>query len=173
MSEERVYEWEVAEVGHESPPITLEVTAENIAGFCRAVRYENPAYLSEGTAQAIGLPGIIAPPAMVYAYAPLQRHEMMKALGYTPPEEASKPWTTPFVGSDISYQGVFARPGDAITSVTRVGDKFERKGHKFIRFQVTAHNQRGELVAEYTYTCLWRYAKGQKKREGKTPPTSG
>ena len=165
MSHERVYEWEVAEVGHESPPITLEVTAENIASYCRGVRYESPVYFSEGSAKAVGLPGIVAPPTMVYSYAPLRRHEMMRSLDYTPPEEAASPRSTPFVGSEIEFQGVFVRPGDAITSVTRLVDKFERKGNRFLTFQVTAHNQRGDLVAQYSYTCLWWYGKGQKARE--------
>jgi len=165
MSPERVYEWDVAEVGHESPPITLDVTEENIARFCRGVRYENPIYLSEGSAKAIGLSGIVAPPAMVYSYAPLRRHDLMRAYAYTPPEQAADPRSTPFVGSVIEFEGIFVRPGDSITSVTRLADKFERKGNKFLTFQVTAHNQRGELVARYKYTCLWWYARGQKARQ--------
>lgn len=165
-SEERVYEWEVAQVGDQAPPYRYEVSEENIADYCRAVGYENPVYINEGTARAMGFPGLFAPPTMLYTYAPHRRSDLMAARGYIAPEQsAENPRSTPFVATEIRFQGGLVRPEDVITSTTRVADKYERQGNKYVTFQVTAQNQRGESVADYTYTCLWEYAKGQRVRE--------
>lgn len=163
--EEKIYEWDVAEVGDESPPFIFEVTKERIADYCKAVRYDNPIYLSDEAAREAGFPGIIAPPTMLYTYAPMRRVDLINAKGYVAPEQAKNPRSTPFVSSEITFQGVLVRPGDVITSTTKVVEKFERKGNKFITFLITGHNQRGEKVAEYKYTCIWEYAKGRKVRE--------
>jgi len=158
---EATYGWDVAEVGDTAPPYVFEVTAEKIAEYCRAARYENPAYTNQAAARDSGLPGLIAPPAMVFTYAPLCRAELMAAKGYiTPEQSAERPRATPFVSVAIDFQGVMVAPGDVISSVTSVQDKFQRCGKRFITFRVVAHNQRDELVADYHYTCLWPQAEG-------------
>ena len=156
MEEEKIYEWEVAEIGDESPPFVYEMTPEKIADYCRAVGYENPVYLNDGAAREMGFPGIFAPPTMFYTYAPQRRQDLMAARGYLAPEQSvHRPRSTPFVSTEIRFQGWLVRPGDVVTSTTRVVDKFQRRGNKFITFRVDAHNQRSELVAEYDYVCLW------------------
>ena len=47
----RVYEWDVAQIGDQSPPYAYEVTADKIADYCRAVRYENPIYVNDAAAR--------------------------------------------------------------------------------------------------------------------------
>jgi len=37
------------------------------------------------------------------------------------------------------------------------------RGNKFVTFGVSAVNQRRQLVAEYDYTCIFEYAKGQRQ----------
>jgi acyl dehydratase len=154
--EEKVYQWEVAEVGDTAPPYVYQVSAERIADYCRAVRYENPVYVNDGAAREQGFPGIFAPPTMLYTYAPQRRNDVMASRGYVAPEQAERnPRATPFVSTHIRFQGVLVRPGDVVTSTTSVVDKFQRRDNKFITFRVTARNQEGTLVAEYDYTCLW------------------
>ena len=41
-------------------------------------------------------------------------------------------------------------------------EKYERRGSKFVTFRVEAINQRGEKAAEYDYTCIFEYGKGQR-----------
>jgi acyl dehydratase len=41
-------------------------------------------------------------------------------------------------------------------------EKYERRGSKFVTFRVEAINQRREKAAEYDYTCIFEYAKGQR-----------
>ena len=152
---ERIYEWDMAQVGDESPAYVYEVTRENIADYCRAVRYENPVYVNDGAAREVGLPGAVAPPTMMYTYAPQRRVALIEAQGCIAPEQSASPRSTPFVSTSVQFQGAYVRPGDVISSVTRVADKFERRGHRFITFHVSAINQHGQRVVEYDYVCLW------------------
>ena len=163
---ENIYQWDVAQVGDQSPPYVYEVTQEKIANYCRAVRYENPVYVHDGAAKEVGFPGAFAPPTMLFTYAPQRRTDLIAARGYIAPEQSrERPHSTPFVSANIQFQGATVQSGDVITSVTRVADKLERRGNKFIVFHVSAHNQRGEGVAEYDYTCIWEFARGQKVRK--------
>ena len=155
-SPEKIYEWEVAQIGDASPPFVYPVTAENIADYCRAVQYENPIYTNEGAAKEAGHEGILAPPTMIYTYAPQRRVDVVAARGYVAPEQSlAAPRSTPFVATEVRFQGASVVPGDTVTSVTWVADKFQRRDNKFITFRVTAHNQRNELIVEYDYVCLW------------------
>ena len=137
---ELIYEWDVARIGDEAPAYVYEVTRENIADYCRAVRYENPIYTSDGTAKEVGLPGAVAPPTMMYTYAPQRRSAVIEAQGYIAPEQSQvQPPQHPL----RLHQGPLPRclrpPGDTITSITRVSDKTERRGNKFLTFHVSAH----------------------------------
>ena len=85
-----------------------------------------------------------------------RRHDVMSAKGYIAPDQSRlNPRSTPFVSTATSFQGILVCPGDIITSITKVVGKSRRQGDKFITFQVTAHNQRGKMVAQYDYVCLW------------------
>ena len=171
---EQIYEWEVAQTGDESQPYSYEVTAERIADYCRAVGYENPVYVTDAAAREMGFPGVFAPPTMLYVYAPQRRHDLMSARGYTAPEQsAHDPRSTPFVSTHIHFQGSLVRPGDVITSTTRVIDKSQRGGNKYLTFRVTGHNQRGEKVAKYDYTCLWETSTRKSPKERRSPDKPG
>ena len=45
--------------------------------------------------------------------------------------------------------------GDTITARTSLMEKEERENGRYLTFTVTAHNQDGELVAEYEVEYLW------------------
>ena len=132
------------------------MTAEKIIEYCRAARYENLAYTSQPAAREAGLPGIIAPPAMVFTYAPVQLAGLAAARGRKLPDgltrfiESAGPAT-----ASIAFQGVMVVPGDAISSFTSVQDKFQQEEDRFATIRVVAHNQRGDLVADYSLTCRW------------------
>ena len=153
---DEVYDWLAVQVGDQSLSYTYVVTHEAISDYCRAVGYENPIYGNDQAAREVGFPGAFAPATMLYTYAPQRRQELMMAKGYLAPEQSpDAPKSTPFVATRINFQGVLVRPGDVIMSTTRVSEKSERRGRRFVTFRVTAHNQRRELVGEYDYTCLW------------------
>ncbi|MEE8443611.1 MAG: MaoC family dehydratase, partial [Dehalococcoidia bacterium] len=131
MTTEKIYEWDVAREGDESPPFMVEVTQESIADYCNAVRYDNPVYLDDEAAKAAGFPGIIAPPTMVFSFCPMRRVDFIKARGYIAPEQSDvAPRSTPYTSGDVKFLGVLVRPGDVISSTVKVHEKYERKGNK-------------------------------------------
>ncbi|MDP8924014.1 MAG: MaoC family dehydratase N-terminal domain-containing protein [Chloroflexota bacterium] len=161
LSEEQIaalptYDWDVAEVGHAAPPFTFAVTEEAIARYCLAVRNENPLFVDPKAAAAGPFGGIIAPPPFAFMCSPLRRNEVMHAQGYAAPEEKAE-YQTPYAKAEL-FPRRQIRPGDEITSVVSLEEKYERRGNKFITWRVRAADARGEPVHEYTYTIIWRQA---------------
>ena len=153
---DQIYSWEVAQIGDESPPFVYEVTADKIADYCRAVRYENPVYVNDAAAREMGLPAAPAPAAMAYVYAPQRIRNLIAAKDRVAPNRSGqRSHGSDFISTRLRLQGVLVRPGDRITSVTRVVDKTERGDDRFITFGVTARNQRDERVAEYDCVYPW------------------
>jgi acyl dehydratase len=151
-----LYDWDIAKVGDMAPPLTVKVTEENIASYCAAVRNNNPLYLDRAVALRGPFGDIIAPPTFVFMCAPPRRNEVMHACGFASPEEKADR-ATPYAKSEVFFHRPI-RPGDEITSVVRLDDKYERRGSQFMTWRVNAYNARGESVVEYTYTIIWRQA---------------
>ena len=152
--------WQDVVVGDSSPAYVYEVTAEKIFEFCRAARYENLAYTNQPAARELGLPGIVAPPSMLFAFAPLLAEGNALQLGFSIADQREDqgnkaPLTGTGVATSIEFQGALVVPGDLISSVTSVKDKSQEQGNRFITLQVVAHNQRGDLVADYSSTIPW------------------
>ena len=145
------YTWNLAEVGDSAPASSREVTDVEIAEYCRAARYENLVYTNQPAAQETGLPGIIAPPAMILAIAQPRLADLAAQRGRQLPASLSHNPTS----ITIRYQGVFIRPGDVIAAQTRLAGKEEREGNRYLTFTVEVHNQEGQLVAEYDAEYLW------------------
>lgn len=156
IDEMPMYEWEVASVGDMAPPFSFAVTEESIAGYCEAVRNDNPLYLDADVARRGPFGGIIAPPTFIFMCAPARRNEVMHAHGYASPEEKADR-ATPYAKAEVFFQRPI-RPGDEIVSVIRLDDKYERRGNQFMTWRVNAHTAQGESVAEYVYTIIWRRA---------------
>lgn len=145
--------WDFAAIGDESSAGVYEVTAEKIAHFCRQARYENLVYTSEPAAREAGFPGIIAPPGMVFVYAPVRLSELISDR--VPAGPGPKPGALTTARVDINCQGTLVTPGDVITSVTSVQEKFQEGEDRFLTLRVTGVNQRNELVADYCWTYRW------------------
>jgi acyl dehydratase len=150
------YDWDIARIGDTAPPFTYAVTEASIADYCLAIRNENPLYLDAEAARRGPFGGIIAPPAYAFKCSPLRRNEVMHARGYASPEEKAE-YQTPYAKAELIPRRPI-RPGDEITSVVTLEDKYERRGNTFITWRVSASDARGEPVHEYTYTIIWRQA---------------
>jgi acyl dehydratase len=117
------------------------------------------------SARKEGYKGVVAPPTMVFTYAPMERGLIFNSRGFLSPEQSNPPRSTPFVGSEVFFQDTPVYAGDTVTSVTTIDRTWESKsGNRFVAFRVVGHNQRGEKVADYLYNVIWEYAKGQKGR---------
>ena len=151
------YTWNSAELGDTSPPASREIAATDIAEYCGAARYENLVYTNQPAARETGLPGIVAPPAMVLAFAPPRLSDLAGARGCSlPPNLSQNP-----VGITLRFQGILVSHGDTITAQTRLTAKEERDGIRYLTFTITAHNQDGHLVAEYDVEYLWEGPESQ------------
>ena len=134
-------------IGQESAPKTMEVEKGAIIKFAQAIGDDNPLYNDEVAARESRFGGLIAPPTFLRS-AVTARPEL--------------PFDVPFErvldgGSDWEY---FApvRPGDQITSVSRIEDMNERNGSiglmLIFTIVVTYTNQFGQVVATQTSTSI-------------------
>jgi acyl dehydratase len=149
-----VYDWDVAAMGQRALPLTFEVTEASIADYCRAVRDTSPLYLDHA----------VAPPTYAFVCAPPRRHELMHAYGFAAPEEKDVR-ATPFAKCELFFSRP-VRPGDRITSVVRLEDRYERRGSQFLTFGVSAVDEHAQPVVEYTYTVIWRQGPPQPRPAG-------
>lgn len=57
------------------------------------------------------------------------------------------------MGDDDVF-GVPARPGDQLLTQLRIIDKFERKGRKFLKYEMRTQNQANDLVCSVTVAVI-------------------
>jgi acyl dehydratase len=153
---ERLWDYDAVEPGQAGPPTVVSITRENVAEYARLS--QDPDYAG----------GPLAMPTMVISYAPLQRNDIARNNGFVALEESrSARRQTPFAKCEARW----FRPvqaGDTISGNRRVLEKYQRRGSKFVVFRVQATNQHGDLVAEYDYTCIFDYARGQRATPGES-----
>ena len=134
-------------IGQESAPQIMEVEKGAIIKFAQAIGDDNPLYNDEVAARESRFGGLIAPPTFLRS-AVTARPEL--------------PFDVPFErvldgGSDWEYF-VPVRPGDKITSVSRIEDMNERNGSiglmLIFTIVVTYTNQFGQVVATQTSTSI-------------------
>lgn len=152
--QERLWEYDTVEPGQAGPPTVVSITRENVAEYARLS--QNPDFTG----------GPLAMPTMLISYAPLLRNDIAQNNGFVALEESrSARRQTPFAKCEARW----FRPvqaGDTITGDRRVLEKYQRRGSKFVVFRVQAANQHGDRVAEYDYTCIFDYARGQRAATG-------
>ena len=57
------------------------------------------------------------------------------------------------MGDDDVF-GVPARAGDTLLTRMRIVEKFERKGRRFMKYEMTTENERGELVCSVAFAAI-------------------
>ncbi|HEY49690.1 MAG TPA: hypothetical protein G4O13_06565 [Dehalococcoidia bacterium] len=129
-----------------------EVTMWGIRRFLEATTDENPLWQDEDYARKTRWGGIIAPPAFLEAFNPAN-HAFRK---YPDMSHMSLPFQPPFPRTFQAFNEyqffIPLRPGDSITSISKIGDIYERESTSgggrmvFIRMDNEHRNQRGELV---------------------------
>ena len=153
--QERLWTFDAVEAEQIGNETTVDITVEKIAEYARLALNPSSAYQAGGS-------GLVAMPTMVLSYAPLLRDEIASANGFVAFEVSKTARSqTPFAKCEARWF-IPVVAGDTITGRRRVLEKYERRGSKFVTFRVEAINQRGELAAEYDYTCIFEYAQGQR-----------
>lgn len=115
---------------------TILVTQDDIDRFCDLLGYDDPGY----RAGAEG--GAVAPTSMGLTYG--------LRLGW---EEQVFPPGAIRMGDENVY-GVTARPGDTLTTVLTIADRFVRKERKFLKYEMVTRNQADDLVCSVTFTAI-------------------
>jgi acyl dehydratase len=160
--EEKLWTYDVVEAGQEGNTTVVTLTAENIAAYADVAQNPDPRYAPSGGSAEYG-GALVAMPTMVLTYAPLLREEIAERSGFVALEESKTARRqTPFAKCEIRWFRP-VRVGDTLTGKRRVLEKYERRGSSFVTFRIEASDQRGERVAEYDYTCIFSYAKGQRE----------
>ena len=154
-NEEKRWEWEVVEEGVSGGQITVEITPESVESYADAVRNRNSRYYGANN-------GDIAMPTNIFSDAKLRRHSVAEAAGFTALEKCiNNPRQTPFAKCTARWFEAI-KVGDKITSFASVLEKYDKRGNQFVTFRVHITNQNDTKVAEFDYTCIFKYAAGQK-----------
>ncbi|MCH8226498.1 MAG: MaoC family dehydratase N-terminal domain-containing protein [Chloroflexi bacterium] len=134
-------------IGLEGPPVTTEIEKGAIIRFAQAIEDDNPVFNDEEAARKSQYGGLIAPPTFLRSIRSSRREV---------------PFDIPFNnaldgGSDWEYFEP-VRPGDLITTVSRITDMQERAGRMgvmIITSTVTTYtNQFDQVVATQTTTGI-------------------
>jgi acyl dehydratase len=158
---ERLWDFDAVRPGQAGRPTHVLLTPEKISQYAKVSQNMDPRYHRAGVNTEYG--GVLMPmPSMVLSYAPLLRDDIAENNGMVALEQSKTDRRqTPFAKCEIRWFGP-VQSGDAIAGTRRVVEKYERRDNQFVVFRVEAANQRGEKVAEYEYTCIFKYAGGQR-----------
>ena len=160
---EKLWDYNAVIAGQAGTTTVVKLTAEDISRYAEIAQNPDPRYQQPGAGPESGGP-LVAMPSMVLTYAPLLRGTIAENNGFVALEQSTTARRqTPFTKCEIRWHRP-AKAEDTITGTRRVLEKYERRGSKFVTFGVTAVNQRRQLVADYDYTCIFEYAKGQQKK---------
>lgn len=125
-----------AELGREICRGQIELSQIEIDRFCALLGYDDPVYRA-------GAPGgSVAPTSMCLAFG--------LRLGW---QAQVFPPGVIRVGDENTY-GVPARAGDALTTTLVITDRFERKGRRFLTYEMVTTNQRHEQVCCVKFTAI-------------------
>ena len=179
LRHEKLWDYDAVAIGQTGTETTVTITMDTLREYARATQHARGAELdqtndathpAENPVENLAEKSteVLAMPSMVLAYAPLLRYDLAENNGFVALEDSKTARRqTPFAKCDIRWHAPVV-VGDCITATRRVLDKYERRGNKFVTFHIEAVNQRGMMVAEYDYTCIFAYAQGQKT----VPPVS-
>lgn len=134
-------------IGLEGPPVTTEIEKGAIIKFAQAIEDDNPVFNDEEAARKSQYGGLIAPPTFLRSVRS-SRREVPFDIPYNNALDG---------GSDWEYFEP-VRPGDLITTVSRINDMQERSGRMgvmIITTTVTTYtNQFDQVVATQTTTGI-------------------
>lgn len=128
--------FEAAEIGRRVCEGRIFVSQDDIDSFCSLMGYDDPAYRADAPG------GAIAPTSMCLTYG--------LRLGW---EEDVFPPGAIRMGDENVY-GIPARAGDVLTTALKIVDRFERKGRKFLKYEMVTTNQKGERVCAVAFTAI-------------------
>jgi acyl dehydratase len=144
-----VVEFDRSALGVESAPVSYDVERGAIRKFAEAIGDDDPIYVDEKAAQAVGFKTIVAPPTFLCTFRPQKLPDLHIQFGRVRLNG----------GNEYEYyRPIYA--GDTITLTARYVDVRERSGRTgsmvFVITELTFTNQHGEVVAKGRNTGIMR-----------------
>ena len=130
-----------AQIGQHLGTAVNYATREAIRAYAEVTEDFDPIYWDEDAARAAGYPGIVAPSGFCLQYT-----DMKVAVG----QNQYVPQGSVHAKQHYALLGVICA-GDCLTTTVSVGDKYEKKGRKYVDYHCEVTNQRGELVCVSDY----------------------
>jgi acyl dehydratase len=143
MTEKKVLYFKDIEIGREFKPLIYKLTEETILKYCKAVGEEGKIFLDASVAKKEGYSALAAPPTTAAMYA---------LKGFL--EEVEMPPG----GIHASQVFDFVQPavaGDELTTTSKVADKYETRGRKFVIIESETKNQNGQEIVRSKMTAVW------------------
>jgi len=140
-------------IGYELPTSVLTVDRTRLQFFAKVIGETDPVYTDAAAAQAAGHPDVLAPPTFLFA-AELDSGTSQALL-----DTLDIPIAKVLHGEQGFAYHRLVHAGDTITVRSRITDITSKKGGalEFVTQDSTAHNQRGELVAELRSVVVCRH----------------
>lgn len=136
------------DIGMEFPPISYDLTEKTVLEYTEVVEDRNPLYMNEEEAIKLGFESVIAPATILSLYT--KPSNILSGL---------RPKKRPPSGSIHAAQKYEfineVKPGDVITSVSKVVDKYLKKGRKYVHIETCCYNEKEEKVAVGEATAIW------------------
>ena len=139
-------------IGYAPDPVTMDIEKGRLKFFARSTGQEDPIYLDEDAAKAVGFRALPAPPTFLFSID-LEQEAPMAFLD--------------LLGVDVGrilhgeqeftyFQPICA--GDTITLKSRIEDIYDKKNGamEFVVQKFSSTNQLGEHVADMTRTIVVR-----------------
>lgn len=137
-------------IGKTYPPSVYAVGREKIREYAYAVGETNPLHLDHEAARVAGYADLVAPPMFAVVYS---RGAIGPAI--LDPEVGINFALMVHGGQEFDW-GPLVVAGDEISTTATVKNISERGGMEFYVFETVSENQRGETVAQGTWTNIVR-----------------
>lgn len=149
MTQEAEVQYDASVIGVEVESGRFEVTKEQILAYCEAVGETNPLYTDEEAAKAGPYGGLIAPPSFYTSMRSGQGPDPKLVYGNT----------TFNAGQRCEFLAPI-RPGDVITSYSKVHEIYQKTGRTgrmvFLVRRATYKNQNGEIAGIADNSMVYR-----------------
>ena len=146
MAEKREWLYDDIVKGMQLPDITYTITSEILERYLDGIDDLNPLYLDEDYAKKSPFGGRIVPPISMAIYTTVSN--LIRPLGLVIPPGLIQ------ATQKYEFTGI-ARPDEQLLIRSRVEDKYEKKGRKFVLLKSEVFNEKGEKVGTSWLTPIW------------------
>ncbi len=138
--------YEEAQVGFEFTPYVFHVTRDLVDRLADLLKEDLPVFRDPTSAKDAGYSDIVSIPVLMNCYAHFIA--IMDSAGYLRPGESFH--------SRSGFKFIApVFPGDTITSKMKIVDKWMKRDHQYLAFNIESRNQNGDLVAEKYHASVW------------------